>query len=501
MVALAWVTRPVFCLDSKIVERIDMVGPEGTESVMTCHLGKENQFSSTLEALKPALEGRLRFLERSFDFMDVHPHPVRISIIDSLDPLVRVHPSHLILSLQALKSDQVLEKALLLSVLAQKSASQPGSKSTEVILWAEVFSDLALYFDSGSFQIQDPLLSRTIQWKGKKIEWPFALKTPENYCGDPWRSLLHLSECQGGEITESEALVSLRPFLGSSMAAALQTLSVTDRLEWFRDVWRHWPELQVQKYFYGSSVGKADQQQLADGARLIENWMRNLRLWKARSPAWSQLLSAMEREIQIRGFRDKPTPIKADLIVIDGDHDSDDVLKSLHEASVLTSQRTVLYFKDDEARLLPDLKPFPRSWLGRVEARQAILLQCSVPSIEKLKSYSEHVQKLMLIRSCASPLVVSWNQILQGGIESFIRDNPEVPYIQFDLPSLRSALARKNLNPIPLLNDGQWTGPFFQEIGWASPTWDQSLKAYRSRAAIDAIESFRLEIPKEKSTL
>lgn len=501
LVALAWVNRPTFCLDSKIVEKIDMVGASGTQSLQACSVSKESRFSEEMKDLKDALETKLRSLERTFDFMGLSFSPVRISIVDSFDPLVRVHPSHLILSRSVLEVEQVLEKAFLLSVLVQKSGVPAQEMTADQVLWAEVFSDLFLYFQNGTLAVQDPILNKQVSWSGKRIEWPFVLKTKAAYCQEAWRSFFHLSDCQEKGVESDQLFVSLRPFFGSAFSHSLDQLPVNEKVSWFRDVWSAWPTLQIQRFFYGSSVGPEEEQQLADATRGVENWMKNIALWSHRSEVWAKVFGSVQRELLKLGFRDKSAPVPVDLLVVGGDQGGEEILKSLREAVLLASQKTVVFVRDNEAQLLPDLKPFPRVWLGNIQAGQAVLIQCSVPSMAKLKSFATQVQKLMLIRSCQSPLTLSWNQIMRGSVNDFIRDNSKVSFIQFHLPSLKSALAKRNLNPIPLLEEGQWSNPFFQEIGWESPQWDQALKAYKSRAAIEAIESFRVEPVEGRSTL
>ena len=493
VVTFAWLVRPTFCLDSRLVERIDSVSAEGTESILTCATGRGGVFSPTLFNLKDGLEARFRFLERSLDFMQVSAQPLKISLVDTLDPLVRVNATHLILSRKTLENDQVLEKAILLALLLQRSASQQKPLSGDQILWAEVFSDLFLAFEKGSFSVEDPILNKTIQWKGKRIQWPFALKTQNTYCLDPWRSFYHLSECQGDELTSDQLFVSLRPLFGSSLDQALMSLPVYDRVEWFRDVWKHWSELPIEKYLYASSMGPKDKQQIVESRLGVENWIKNFRFWSSRNRIWSALAQSFESEIKKQGFQADDQITHADLLVIDGEQGANWTLKSIGEASLSNSSKTVLYLKGNSTRLLPDLKPFPKLWLGQIQAHQVVLIQCTVPSIETMKQLAESVQKLLLITTCEAPANVVWNQIMQGDLEGFIRDNPKLPFIKFDLPSLKSALAKKNLNPIPLLAEGHWDGPFFREIGWGIPLWDKSLRAYRTRAANDAIESFRFE--------
>ncbi len=494
MISLAWLTRPTFCLDSRLVEKIDIVGAQGTESVSACGVSKDNPFSASLVEIKGDLESRLRFLERTFDFMQVTVVPVRISIVDSLDPLIRVHPSHLILDRKAIESDQVLEKAILLSILLQKKGGTAASLTPDDVLWAEVFSDLYLSFETGFFSVNDPILNQIIQWKGRRIQWPYSVRTKGTYCLDGWRSFFHVSDCLSEEGPES-LIVSLRPLLGSSMAEALHEMPVLDQVTWFRDVWNHWPQLQIKKFFFGSTVAAGEKQQLADAARGIENWMKNLRLWGTRGSSWKKMSSQLEKQLQVQGFRDNPGPLRADLVVIAGDASADWVMKSLRDATLVSSKKTILLLKGDEVFFLPDMKPFPRAWISEIKARQALMIQCATPSIEAFKDLHATVQKVMLIQTCQSPVNFSWTSVMQGKIEGFIRENPTLSFVQFDLQSLKSALARKNLNPIPFLAEGQWNSPFFVEIGWMIPTWDKNLKAYRTRAAIDAIETFRFQIP------
>lgn len=491
MVALAWIARPGLCLNSTLVQKIDMVAVEGTQTLVACRASREGRYSETLLDLKKSLESRLRFVERAFEFLDINPTPIRISLVTMDEPLIRVHPSHLILSKSNLIEEGVLEKSILLSILLQRSQKMARDLTPEEALWAEVYSDLVLGYVRGGFGIKDPSTAQSLRWGGRRTEWPFVLRTPEGYCRDGWRSFLHLAACQGGSIGREQVLVALRPLLGSSIFEALMELKPTDRLNWLREGWKHWSEIRFERKFLGSTVGPEHQQIMAESARGIDNFMSHLRRLSHLGPSWSLVSARAERILQQKGFRESPSAIAVDLLLIVGDAESESQIAGLREVSLLTPRNTVIAIQGQEARLLPDLKPFPRVWLGDLAARAAILVQCSIPSIETLKSYAGQVQRLIFISNCDPSSPIAWGQMLKNGLEGFIRENPDVPFIQFHLPSLKTALARKNLNPIPLLREGQWESPFFKEIGWEDPKWDQRLKAYRTRAAIDAIERFR----------
>ena len=501
LVALAWVARPNFCLDSRFVEKIDMVSSDGNPSIGACRVEKHSTFSLKIWELKTGLERRLKALERALDYMQVKPEHLRITILNTPEPVVRIYPSQVLISAKALDSDQVLEKSLLLAILQGKKDLSGANVSASEILWAEVFSDLFLSFHSGGFSMQDPTLNESISLESQKSDWPFVLKTKQSYCKQPWRSLMHQSDCQTDKISHEQLFVSLRPFWDASFAKSLETLSVNDRIQWFRSVWANWKTLQIEPIVVGSSVGPEDQQLLADAARGIENWMKNFRTWAKNETGWKELTPNLEIEIQKRGFRDQNSPLQTDLLVMASDESGQSALNGLHDVAIENPKRKILFVQNQEARLLPELEVFPKSWLGSVHSRQAILIQCSSIKIESLKLLAESVQKLMLIQSCDPKLNLSWGSLFRGGFDEFISQNPNVNFIQFHLPSLKSALVKNDLNPIPLLIEGNWQNPFFQQIGWEKPRWDQGMRAFKSRAAIEAIESYRLGPAPEASTL
>jgi len=499
LVAMGWLARSSFCLDSILVKKLDMVGPNGTVSILACSSKKDSPFSEDLYEIKTDLEMRLRSIERNLEFLGVDAEPVHISIVKSLDPLVRVHASHLILSESALGSKNLLEKALLESLLMQKNGNlDAASEAADKVLWSDVFSDVILASTQGYFELGDPLLNQNFNWNARRSEWPFSLRTKTTYCQDASRSLLHLAACQQGQLKPEDLFVSLRPFFGKALFDSLQSLSNKQRVQWFSEVWRHWPELQIERGYFGASVGPDEKQQLADAAIGIRIWMANFRNWATRGPIWAQLAKEMAINIQKQGFREQTSTPSADLLVIVNDHDSEAVLQGLREAALMSTGKSILVFRNSDAWMMPDMRPFPKVWLGDWQVQQAILIQCEIPSTEKLQALAEHAQNLMLIRICKSnPL--QWGRLAQGGVNAFLRDNPSVPFIQFHLPSLKSALAKRNLNPVPLIEEENWKSPFFEGIGWQKPQWDQDLKIYRSHSAIEVIKSYRLGAPASRT--
>ena len=501
LVALAWVARPNFCLDSRFVEKIDIVSSDGNPSILACRVEKHSPFSLKIWELKTSLERRLKSLEQSLDYMNVKSEHLRITILNSPEPVVRIYASQVLMSIKALDSDQVLEKSLVMAILQQKRDLSGPLVSSSEVLWTEVFSDLFLAFQSGSLMMKDPILNDVISLENQRNDWPFVLKTKQSYCKQAWRSLMHQSDCQQDKINDQQLLVSLRPFWDASFSKSLETLSSSERIHWFRDVWTNWSSQKIEPFVFGSTVGPEDQQLLSEAAHGIENWMKNFRIWQSQWPSWQNLTKNLEIEIQKHGFRDQNSPLQADLLVMASDESGQSALNGLHEMAIENPKRKILFVQNQEARLLPELEVFPKSWLGSVHSRQAILIQCSSIKIESLKILAESVQKLMLIQSCDPHLSLSWGALFRGGFDEFISQNPQVNFIQFHLPSLKSALVKNDLNPIPLLIEGNWESPFFQQIGWEKPTWDQGLKAFRSRAAIEAIESYRLGPAPQASTL
>jgi hypothetical protein len=497
LVAWGWVARSSFCLDSNLVEKIDMIGTGGKQSITACSVARDGRFSETLFDLKTGFEVRFHSLQRSLDFLGFQFEKIHLSIVDTVDPLVRVHPSHLILSRSVLDAKNVLEKALLLSLLQQKRQDPYRALSADEVLWADVFTDVFLHFEKGGLEIADPLLNQSFRWDEQRSNWPFVLKTKSVYCQDASRSFLYMNDCQQGRLSPDQLLTSLRPLLGLSLASALEKLGPGERIKWFHDVWANWDALQMRRAFFGSSVGPEDQQELVDGARLIQSWTQNFQTWAKRDTVWAQVAARLPLELQARGFREDRGPLKSDYLVLVTSPESESILQGLREATLLDTKKSVVLVRGNEAWLLPDLHPFPKAWLGEFNVQQALLIQCQIPSTDKLRALANQVQKLMLIRACPPLQTVAWNKLLTQGVDAFLKANPKVPFVQFHLPSLRAALLKRNLNPIPLLDDGNWESPFFHQIGWEKPDWDQDLHAFRTHAAIDAIEIFRLQ---EKGT-
>lgn len=505
LVAMGWLARPTLCLNSRVVEKLDIVQEGHSVSIGACPLRVDSDYSDQVEATKNHVERRLRFLEQSFDFLKItdvaanvqtkpNYHRIRLSIVETLDPLVRIHPEHIILSQSSLTSNWVLEKAFFISLLLRTKNLSPLHLRPEEILAVEVLSDLMMHFEAGQFGLDEPLSGRHLKLNAMASEWPFVIRDQNDYCNSPWRSYLQLGRCQQGLVGKEDLVVGLRPLISHALVKSLDELAPENRITLIRSLVRQWPMVRIPRAGDGGmSLKQPERQILETSHRLAFGLIRALRGSAGGfGPIW---IANVEKLLMDSGVNLAQKSIEADLVVYGETLDDETALASLRELAEVSPEKRIFFVHGGQVTRLPDFSSYPMSWFTGMRARQGVLLHCGVPSMDLFRAQYEQVEKVLLVEHCQSQTaqILNWRFYFSGGVERFVSDNPKMSFIQFHLPSLKTALERKNLNPIPLLNQSQWQNPFFVEaLGWQSAEWDQAIQAFRARAAVDAIQIYRL---------
>ena len=281
------------------------------------------------------------------------------------------------------------------------------------------------------------------------------------------------------------------------MRESLRKLPLNQQIEFLRITFENWKSLKPNFESLTVEAKTEDQKQL----QLLESQLQALQSsfdhWGLQFSIWKTVSQEFATQLKKRGFGEEQKILQADLIVMGHEDDQSHWLQSLSDLALQNPLKRIIYLTEQEARVLPDLKSVPRSWLGLIQSRQAVLIQCQIPTTQKLAEMADTVSKLVLVRDCQSPFQIDFSPILDGNFDQFASQNPKMSFVQLHLPSLKSALAKRNLNPIFLIEEKKWDSPFFQDIGWEKPKWDEAIGAYRTRAAIEAIEMYRALVPEE----
>lgn len=525
LACFAWLARPAFCIDSSLVEKIDSVSGEKQQTLYACKFVKNRRsYHPDLDLIKKNIESRLKHLEREAQFLGVDYKPVSISIIDTVDVVIRVHPKRLILSSSIFNQSQVFDKTILQAILLQKIFSKNELKSmsdldANQILQVEVMSDVWLAISRGQLSLFEPLSGRMLSWNSRYNQWPLILKNPESYCEDSWRSYLSQSKCDLKNFAELSSVLSLRQLFGRMLKNALAYMPIDQQMTNFKRLIKVFPFDTIKSSERYVSKITAEDAETKSRVELSEPNSISLQDMKLYAESWiqkiidnttSELSDRIKSEMNSVGLVDSKVN-QFDLIInIDDDKElgQSEILQRFIEMTLASPLKKVLLIQKNQYKLLPELQSIPKEWSRKIHSQFGILVQCRIPETQKLIGLSENINKLIYIRNCKnsnsteqSQVAIDLNKLninLNGAFDlnfkQFALENPQVQFIQFHLPSLKFALSKQNLNPIFLLQQKLWNSPFFRDIGWQSPVWDNEIKAFRAQAAVDAIEVYRSDL-------
>ena len=100
-----------------------------------------------------------------------------------------------------------------------------------------------------------------------------------------------------------------------------------------------------------------------------------------------------------------------------------------------------------------------------------------------------------MIKGCDSEKSYAFDMLLKYGAQEFTKTESQLAFIQFHLPSLQQRLDefRHIKNFFELVQNRDVTQREFQLLGWQDVQWNENYRFYKPKAAIDAIEFFRVE--------
>ena len=182
-------TKKPLCIDSKVVNKIDRVSFEQTETVYQCGSMIKVSYSRYFDENKNQLESRI---ENTMQFLNqIEPFHFKITLqIDEKNPILfKVQHHQIIIGSQLLNLNGHLERAIFKVWLGERLRQDYTSQT----LFSEVAADFLVYASFGSFEVEDPLLK--IKTEIGQARWPQVLKSRETYCESPWRISEHYMNC------------------------------------------------------------------------------------------------------------------------------------------------------------------------------------------------------------------------------------------------------------------------------------------------------------------
>jgi hypothetical protein len=221
----------------------------------------------------------------------------------------------------------------------------------------------------------------------------------------------------------------------------------------------------------------------------LENWTYFVSHLGKQFESFQKFAIFFQNSLKRRGFDEAIPQIKLDTLIL-GSYLREDQLKDVLAQVDQHSHEMIGLQLGETLQMGSSAEPLNLQSIGSVKAIQAIYFHCGIPKLQDMLALSHKVEKLIFINSCGQ-VQLRFDGLFNYGIESFARQNPDVKFAEFHLPSLVLAVQKlKGQNPIELLAKNKMDS--LEPIGWASPQFDDNVGAYRAKSAVEAIDWYRL---------
>jgi hypothetical protein len=497
LMALMISSKKPLCIDSRIVDKIDRVSAQQTETVYKCSSSIPTPYSRYFDENKDQLETRIENV--SVFLRNIEPFNKNIQIrINELQPIIFKITDHQIeIGAQLLASPLHFERALMKIWLQERLKKDLHSQQ----LFVEVAADFLLFAANGSLEIEDPVLK--VKTKIGGVRWPQVLKSRDGYCESPWKASEHYTDCaqiKDSEVLNSELLLSmsLRPLMTSVWIKAYSDLSFKEQSHFLNLLPRY---LQTQQL----SSEKAIEMVMGDTHPLKQGMMNIKKMTDLMNSSsliqnefeYREFYSRVASNLQQSGVTDSFAEAYFDYLFEYPETISvkSTLFTNLEKVAVQFPQLQIAIKDKDQIWILPGHSSLPLQSFDQIHSQQHIFLACLGLKEIEMKQFFNHTEKLLLIKGCDQDKNTDYQALVSDGIQNFSRKNKHLAFIQFHLPSFESK-AKELLhikNFFDLVQSRDVSKPEFQTLGWSQIQWYEDSQAYKPQAVVDAIEMFRTE--------
>lgn len=473
-----FLARKPLCIDSRVVERIDRVGLDSSESLYRCGLNRDTPFAPVLYRQLRSLQARISDVEEGLNRIRPLTPGLRVVILENRPWAFRLLGSSLYIGDKILQSPGHLERGLIKAWLRERDFAADGDRD----LREEVLSDLVLFALTG-------------QQTGPDEAWPYGLQNAEGYCLSPWRLSEHFELCENGR-RDDEAIaarLSLRGLLSSAVIHGWQDLSLPQQINFLRQL----------PLWLGSRVPSEIQAEVhpVDGDALsvamaargrFERWIfeKGRRDPSGLAAQFGRYVEGQLKRAGARGIDD----VDFDLMVVAPEpqtKDSSFIAQLAEEAQAHPEWRIAIQDRQ-KIWILPSRQSFVIRG-PHLKADRVATFRCGPFDLDWVFGFEGSAQKLLVINSC-HPSEVDLKAWIRGGVEGFATSHPHISFVQFHLPSLQLRRpfldVRQDLSR--LMQQRDLNAPLFQVLGWQNLDWSEKTGAYHPRAVVEGIESFRM---------
>jgi hypothetical protein len=499
LLSLIWISNDSICTNSTTVNSIDIIRHGKKDTVYHCDSKQKANFDVKIEKIVNKLNQRLPIIENYLVANSPQDNQrSKFSIVINYDRLLQFELSDTQLKIGAVLLEEPgnLERGLIKYWIRSKINDQLLTHG----LFEESVVDLIYFSFSGRLDIVDP-----INAKSSRIgyhRWPQVLKSFDEYCESSWKMLEHSENCsrissqKDSETVHDYIEMSLRPLTSQALIQAYLELNLIERQKFIS----HLPT-NLQKFTLSSNKALEtileETNPLKKGLRSIRSFANVFTEPKfLQELEYKKFAASISELLEQSGVTDSFAEAYVDYLVeIPETLRTDGVFfKSLKKAA---ERNTDIQFAVTDRKniwILPFGDRLPVKSFDQIHSRQVIFFACPALKEFDVKNYFHSSEKLLLIKGCEQNSEFNFSTITKNNLNDFLHSNSEFSFLQFHLPSLESK--QKDLEHIKnffeLVKNRKFDGQEFKILGWTQIQWSEETNSYKPKAAVDAIEYFRL---------
>lgn len=481
------------CIDSTLVEKLDVIGRDGNATLFTCSLRRAADFSQKADDYVTAIEGRLNQLALVLN--KIKPMPVKAQVIvDENNPLkFRLDKNQIHIGKHLVTVRGHLELAVI-RVWLQSTNLQ--DEQTQLL--DQSLADLVYYATFGRLDRQDPVTE--IYPELGLARWPQVLKNLDVYCESPWKASEDFERCASLDQLEHNRrallTMSLRPLLTSSLVEAYNSLTRAEQNGFLQEIPRLVSERSIDSENAIEFLLDQDNA-LKEGLSILKVFTDQFSLKHEATFPQRRFIARLNQYLQSRGVADSFAEAYFDVLIEfpENLNTASEMFKSLEAASKQNLNLQIAVKDQGQIWILPSRSGLSLKIFDQVKIRQHVFFACPILKEIDLARFTGSSEKLLMIKGCDSGRSYAFDMLFKYGAQEFTKTESQLAFIQFHLPSLQQRIAdlQHIKNFFELVQNRDVTQREFQLLGWQDVQWNEKYHFYKPKAVIDAIEFFRVD--------
>ena len=437
MIIPGGVRRPVNCINSSIVEKIDRIGVKEVETIYNCALDKKTKFSPWFYGNLKEIQSRISALEQD---LKGPIRPLQIQIRTDKKNIIAASKNQIAIDEENFITGTSFESLFIGYVIRQKNLARHQYHFTE----AKVLTEFVMYLKgfevskSGSWPLVHPMLSAALIEAFESLPLRERLLVRKN-----------ISRIIEGSPTVSEMNVDNYPPPFTD-----EKLAVTE---------------------IATSISRG----VAEAGVGIKRF-----------------IAYFAKDIRKRGYSQKATELYFDSLFITDRiyNENSEGFLALKKFSERNPQFRIAIKDPNRIWILPNIDPIDLVSLEGIHATKVVAERCGSFDFESLFEYSKVTEKIIVTDSCSKNRVYDIGAYFKGSVESFASANEKVSFVQFHLPSLmlKANKIPRSMDVIHMIQDRDRSSEVLQVLGWQEVILDTNNGFYSPKAVSDGIGAFRV---------